>query len=450
MNGLGFLSLLAGEFQKVFMSAIVNGRIIFLCVTLLASCGRAKPIAENRLLADDQLLIQQRLLTPLPTPVQSMAHAINDPIAQATRVAAARMRLRAARASATAAGVLPDPMLYAQLMRMPGDAEYGSGGMIEVEQTFPRWGERDGMRAMAGAEVAMADADLAMARGEVLVRLAMYHAQARGALAKVSAYTDNAKRAENLSELLAKSAAATGSARLAEVLTLHSRAQALEIAAHEAQIAAADALGRGRALLRLPSGAEVPDPGMPEVDLIDVSHNPRLRLAMAARAQGKAQLAIAASRSRPEIGVRTGWQREGREAFDEYRVGVIVAIPVHPSAWRGPEEAALRRQDAADLDAAGATAEAVELLARVDRAREQALRARAVANNTRQRLTLELETIASGAATGEPGSTAMLFERLDMLADTEVMAVMAEAEAAMAAAELWMLAPTPDVIAERP
>jgi hypothetical protein len=37
-----------------------------------------------------------------------------------------------------------------------------------------------------------------------------------------------------------------------------------------------------------------------------------------------------------------------------------------------------------------------------------------------------------------------------MLADTEVMAVMAEAEAAMAAAELWMLMPTPDVAAERP
>ena len=405
--------------------------VTIISALLVASCVRAGPFKNQQLSAD------HRVQRSTSSPALKTGHKATDLIAQAPLVAAARMRLSAARASAYGAGVLPDPMLYAQLMRMPGDPEYGSGGMIELQQTFPRWGERDGMRAMAVAEVAMAAADLAM-----------FHAQARGALAKARAYTENAKRAEMLSELLAKSA--TGSARLAEVLTLHSRAQALEIAAHEVQVAAADALGRGRALLRLPIGAEVPDPGIPEVDQIDVSHNPRLRLAMAAQAQGKAQLAIAASRSRPEIGVRTGWQREGREAFDEYRVGVIVAIPVHPSAWRGPEEAALRRQDAADLDAAGATAEAVELLARVERAREQALRARAVANDTKKRLNLELETIASGAATGEPSSTAMLFERLDMLADTEVMAVMAEAEAAMAAAELWMLTPIPDVITERP
>jgi transketolase C-terminal domain/subunit len=129
---------------------------------------------------------------------------------------------------------------------------------------------------------------------------------------------------------------------------------------------------------------------------------------------------------------------------------MTVAIPLRPSAWRGPEEAALRRQDAADLDVAGATAEADELRARVGRAKEQATRARAVASDTKQRLGLELENLASGAATGEQGSTSMLFERLDMLAETEVMAVMAEADSAMAAAELWMLMPTPDVTAERP
>ena len=131
-------------------------------------------------------------------------------------------------------------------------------------------------------------------------------------------------------------------------------------------------------------------------------------------------------------------------------MGVIIAIPVHPSAWRGPKEAALRRHDAAQLDAAGANAEADELLARVRRAQEQALRARSVANDTRKRLDLELESVASGVATGELGSIAMVFERLDMQADTEVMAVMAESEAAMAAAELWMLMSTFDPVTEHP
>ena len=425
------------------MTHIANLAAAFVGSLLIISC------AKNASLHREQT-VPHSLVASSTSPAVSTKQHTNDPIAHAPRVAAARMRHEAARAAANAAGVLPDPMLDAQYMRMPDDSMYGFGGMVELGQTFPRWGERDGMRAMAAAEVAMADADLAMVRGDILARLAMYHAQARAAQAKASAYRENARRAENLAELIAKSAAATGGARLAEVLTLHSRAQTLEVTAREAQIAAADALGRGRALLGLPLSAEVIDPGLPEVAQVDVTRNPRLRLAMAAHLQAQAQLIIASSRSRPEVGVRAGWQREGREAYDEYRVGVSIAIPVRPSAWRGAEEAALRRQDAADLDAAGANAEADELLARVGRAGEQAVRARVVANDTKQRLGLELETLASGAATGEQGSTAMLFERLDMLANTEVMAVMAEADAAMAAAELWMLMPTPDAAAERP
>ena len=425
------------------MTLISHVAAAFIGSLLLISCAKNPSFHREQ-------SVPHSLVASSTSPAVATKQRANDPVAHAPRVAAARMRRDAARAAANAAGVLPDPMLDAQYMRMPDDSMYGFGGMVELGQTFPRWGERDGMRAMAAAEVAMADADLAMARGDILARLAMYHAQERAAQAKASAYSENAKRAENLSELIAKSAAATGGARLAEVLTLHSRAQALEVTAREAQIAAADALGRGRALLGLPVSAEVPDPGLPEVTQVDLTRNPRLRLAKAAHLQAQAQLTIATSRSRPEVGVRAGWQREGREAYDEYRVGVSIAIPVRPSAWRGPEEAALRRQDAADLDAAGANAEADELLARVGRAREQALRARAVASDTKQRLSLELETIASGAATGEQGSTAMLFERLDMLADIEVMAVMAEAEASMAAAELWMLMPTLDAAAERP
>lgn len=425
------------------MTLIAHVAATFVGSLLLISC------AKNAFFHREQT-VPHLLVASSTSPAVSTKQRTGDPIAHAPRVAAARMRREAARAAASAAGVLPDPMLDAQYMRMPDDSMYGFGGMVELGQTFPRWGERDGMRAMAAAEVAMADADLAMVRGDILARLAMYHAQARAAQAKARAYHENARRAENLSELIAKSAATTGGARLAEVLTLHSRAQTLEVAAREAQIAAADALGRGRALLGLALSAEVLDPGLPEVAQVDVTRNPRLRLALAAQLQAQAQLTIASSRSRPEVGVRAGWQREGREAYDEYRVGVSIAIPVRPSAWRGAEEAALRRQDAADLDAAGANAEADELLARVGRAGEQALRARVVANDTKQRLGLELETLASGAATGEQGSTALLFERLDMLANTEVMAVMAEADAAMAAAELWMLMPTPDAAVERP
>ncbi len=414
-------------------------------LALIAGCGeraapdsRAAPARTAATLPD-----QGKAAAPAVVAVTSVQRD-DDPIARAPRVAAARMRLAAARGTAIAAGVLPDPMLDVQHMRMPRDPEYGEGWMIEVGQTLPRWGERDGMRAMAAAEVAMAEADLAMARGETLARLSMYHAQARAAQAKASAYRENAQRANNLAELIATSAAATGGARLAEVLTLRSRSAALDISAREAQVAMTDALGRGRALLGLPASAELSDPGLPETEMLDLASNPRLRQAEAVRAQAQAQLSIAGSRSRPEVSLRAGWQRDGSEAMDEYRVGVKVALPINPSSWRGPEEAAWRRRDAADLDAVGAGVDADEVIARVGRAREQAGRARTVAGETKQRLGLELENIASAAATGEQGSTAMIFERLDMLADTEVMAVMAEAEAAMAAAELWMLMPTPD------
>lgn len=428
------------------MSFLKSSLVICLCATLLTSCGRNEPLLTGHMPADHG---GNAAVATSATPVE-VARRAQDPIARAPRVAAARMRRDAARATAFAAGVLPDPMLDAQYMRMPDDPMYGSGGMVEIGQTFPRWGERDGMRAMAAAEVAMADADLAMARGEILARLAMAQAQARAARAKVVAYRENAERATRLAELLAKAAAPAGGSRLSDVLTLQSRAATLEVAAREAQIAAEDALGRARSLLGLPASVEVPNPGLPEIAQVDPARNPRVRLAKAMQLQAQAQLMIAASRSRPEVGVRAGWQREGSDAMDEYRVGVSVALPLRPSAWRGPEEAALRRKDAAELDVVGATAEADELLARVRRAQDQATRARTLASETKQRLALELDQIASGAATGEPGSTSMLYERLDMLADSEVMAVMAEADAAMAAAELWMLIPTPDVAAEQP
>lgn len=424
------------------MTSISTSMAAILCAVLLLSCAHGGRVQTGDMRGDQPL--------DVPVIITLPARRVDDPIARAPRVAAARMRREAARAAAPAAGVLPDPMLDAQYMRMPDDPMYGSGGMVEIGQTFPRWGERDGMRAMAAAEVAMADADLAMARGEILARLAMSQAQARAAQAKADAFRENAKRANNLAELMAKSAAPTGGARLADVLTLHSRAASLDVAAREAEIAAADALGRARSLLGLPASAEVFDPGLPDVALVDPARNPRVRIAKAAHLQAQAQLMIAASRSRPEVGVRAGWQREGRDAVDEYRVGVSIAIPLRSSAWRGPEEAALRRQDAADLDVAGATVEAEELLARVHRAQDQATRARSLASDTKKRLALELDQVASGAATGEQGSTSMLYERLDMLAGTEVMAVMAEADAAMAAAELWMIMPIPDVNAERP
>lgn len=424
------------------MNFIATGMTAILCAVLLLSCSQGERVQAGNVHGAQSLAV--------PANNASAVQRVDDPLARAPRVAAARMRRDAARAAAFAAGVLPDPMFDAQYMRMPDDPMYGSGGMIEIGQTFPRWGERDGMRAMAAAEVAMADADLAMARGDILARLAMAQAQARAAQAKADAYRENAKRATNLAELMAKAAAPTGGSRLADVLTLQSRAASLEVAAREAQVATEDALGRARSLLGLPASAAVFDPGLPDAALVDLARNPRVRLAKAMQLQAQAQLMIAASRSHPEVGVRAGWQREGSDAADEYRVGVSVAIPLRPSAWRGPEEAALRRKDAADLDAAGAMVEAEELLARVRRAQDQAMRARTLASDTKQRLALELDQVASGAATGEQGSTSMLYERLDMLADTEVMAVMAEADAAMAAAELWMVMPTPDVTAERP
>ena len=237
---------------------------------LLAACSQSQP-------ARDGAGSSPESVPSSAVGSKSVTSTIADPIARAPRVAAARMRREAARAAATAAGVLPDPMLDAQYMRMPRDPEYGSGGMVELGQTFPRWGERDGMRAMAAAEVVMADADLAMVRGETIARLAMYHAQVRAAEAKAAAYRENSKRAENLSDLIASS----GVARLAEALTLRSRAHLLEISAQESQLAASDARGRARALLALPAASEVPDPGLLNVAQIDPARNPRLRLARA-------------------------------------------------------------------------------------------------------------------------------------------------------------------------
>ena len=68
-------------------------------------------------------------------------------LAQAPQVAAARARLSAARRGSDAAGVLPDPKIGIDIGR--GSPRTGSASPMYgafIEQSLPRWGERDAER----------------------------------------------------------------------------------------------------------------------------------------------------------------------------------------------------------------------------------------------------------------------------------------------------------------
>src|SRR5438067_12599643 len=73
---------------------------------------------------------------------------------------AAEARARAAKASVSPAGALDDPMLMVQLWNAPVDFS-SIPVMVQVSQQLPLGGKRSARRDAAGADAAMADADLA-------------------------------------------------------------------------------------------------------------------------------------------------------------------------------------------------------------------------------------------------------------------------------------------------
>ena len=373
--------------------------------------------------------------------------AAENPLASAPTVAAARLRWLAAHQRARSAGILPDPMITGEYMRVP--AMGMDGYMIEVEQPLQRWGERDAERAMATARLVMAEAEYAAARGRVLSMAGRAQAEANAADAMAVLDQEIAARARSLADLVARSSVATGKGSVREVLTLQSRAAEFDVMILRDKRMAADARGEVAAVLGLAADALLPTLTTPDPTTIDPERAPEARMAQARVVMANAQLAMAVARGRPEVAVMGRWRQQGEEDADAWEGGLRLSIPLWRDAYGGAADGGRTERLAALSDQAASVLDARELLARVARARDLAQRTRTWASETSARLDSELETIASDAATGMGGATAMLFERFDQLVDAKRATIIAETAALTAQMTLWALVPPPDTDATR-
>ncbi|GDY14486.1 hypothetical protein LBMAG53_33640 [Planctomycetota bacterium] len=361
---------------------------------------------------------------------------------RAPTVLAARHRFSAAESRIRLAGVLPDPMVSASYMTIPGSMPMNSLA-VEVEQGFPRWGERDAERDQALATMAMARAAYAAARGRTAAAFQSALIERRSAIALATLNREIAQRARILADLLTRSAVAVGKASVREPLSLESRATEAELMASQESRMAADAAGMAAATVGLPPDAELPDFPLPDLASVAVAQAPEIAMARARMAMAAADERMARARGRPMVTVFGRWQQEGEEDRDAWEGGLRVSIPLWRSAYAGAVAAADLDRSAAQSDAAGALRDAEELLARTKRAIDQAARTRRWAEATSLRLAHELEALVAESASGMAGATAMLFDRFDELAQAQRADIAAAAEGDRARAGLWTLAPPP-------
>jgi len=101
-------------------------------VTCLVGCGEEIRKSEP----------QEFPASTVPLGEATPAKLTDDLLEHAPVVAAAKLRLRVARARLRLSGVLPDPMVAVEYMRVP--AMEMDGMTVEIEQPLPGWGERVG------------------------------------------------------------------------------------------------------------------------------------------------------------------------------------------------------------------------------------------------------------------------------------------------------------------
>ena len=375
----------------------------------------------------------------VPTVVMTPVSLSEDLLDRAPAVAAAKLRLQAARERLRLSGVLPDPMVTVEYMRVP---VLGMDGiMVELEQPLPRWGERDAERATANATITMAVSEYAAVRGRTMSAVQTALIERRAAIESVHLERDIAQRARVLAEVLIRSGVASGKSSVREPLALETRAAAAEVMAAQDERMAADAEGMANSTLGLTLGAVLPKISTPDPSGIDPLYAPEVLIAIAREFMAAGDERMARSRSRPMVAVIGRWRQVGEEDDSSYEGGLRVSVPLWSNAYAGGISAAESTRMAAHHDRSSALFEATEMLARVRRTRAQAALTKHWAEAAVIRLDSELDVLAAESAAGKAGATIMLFDRFDQLAEARRSIITAEADADRACASLWILAP---------
>jgi cobalt-zinc-cadmium efflux system outer membrane protein len=384
--------------------------------------------------------------------------ALLDAVARAPALEAARQRIDAARARAVAAGRLADPEIEAMNSRVNADAMGENRDMWEltVRQPLPRRGERAAERDRATAQITLAEADYALAAGEVAADVALLLAEAEGADARIRLLeTQHARLAASLRSLELRLAAGNA-VRLADRLSVQSRAASLQLALDEARRAAADARASARGRLGLPPVAPLPGFAAPAPSDINPAASPALGAAQARVAEATALGRMTRARANPmtSVGVRFERERSSMGFQDTLGFAVSSEFPFRSRHFaRADARAAEADRAAALADATAARHRIASVLSRVERADRVAATARQLAAETQSRLDAEHETlnraVSVNLGAGMTGDSAVLHavDILDQSTGLQLRIIEADTAARLARAELWRHAPSARLLA---
>lgn len=277
--------------------------------------------------------------------------AANAPLLQAKAAG-----VEAARSAATAAGQLPDPTLSVSLENFPisGPQAFTLNGdsmtmaRIGVEQLFPNPAKRRAQRGRAQADIAIAEADLAVDARNVRLETALawvdlYYAKRR--LAQLQRLDHSLSDLQNT----VASRLASGSARPSQALEPEQLRAAVNDRRSELK---ADAAKAQATLSRLTGDPEADVSGTPPVFEVDgpslrahVALLPRLLADDARIRASDADTTLARADKRPDWRVNTSYGHRDPIYGDMVSVGVSIDLPFFAKSRQNPLIAA-RENDA--------------------------------------------------------------------------------------------------------
>jgi outer membrane protein TolC len=378
------------------------------------------------------------------------AQALDAATANTPALRAAALQVEAARASAKAAGALPDPRLALGLDNFPVSgppagrfgADEMTMGRVGYSQDVPSAAKRQARIGRAQADIVAARAEGAVEARQVRVAAALAWVELLYAQRKLAALDEVLVQLNPLWST-APSGVASGRSRPAQALEAEQRRAALEDRRSEA----VSELGRARAMLTRWTGDLDPQAigAAPGLDLdpaklrAAIDHNPALTARDAAARQARADVALAKADKRPDWSWEVAYQRRDPMFGDMVSAGVSVSLPLWGKSRQDPmiaaRAASAGRADAQREDARRALVAQLEAdLADHVMHHEQWLRARdTLLPLARQRAELETAGYGAGAA-ALPDVLAAFAD----LADAQLTTLDREAAVAIDAARLTL------------
>jgi len=384
--------------------------------------------------------------------------ALLDAVARSPTLQAARQRIDAAHARTGAAGRLADVEVEAMSSRVNADTMGENRDMWElnVRQPLPKRGERAADRDRALAAIGLAEADYALAAGDLAAEVAMALAEADGADARARLLDAQLARLVAVIQSIDTRLAAGAATRLSDRLTVQSRVASLQLQLAQTQRLADDSRAGARGRLALPPEAPLPAFSAPVVSEINPADAATIVLATARIAEANAMGKMARASANPMTSVGLRFERERGSTGNQDTVGFAVSseIPWRTRRYaRAEVRAAEADRAAAQSDATAARHRISSTLSRVDRAERVAATARRLAAETQSRLDAEHESLnraTSVNARGSMNSESAVLHAVDILdkaTETQLQIIEAEIAALSTRAELWRYLPARRLLA---